>query len=351
MRKKIVSIVGARPNFIKAKLICDQLKNHGINEFLIHTGQHYSYNLSQVFFEGLNLKKPDVNLEVGSYGPGEQTARMIIGIEKVLTQQRPNAVIVYGDTNSALAGALAAAKLFIPIIHVEAGERSYDSKSPEEINRVICDHLSRINCCASYKSINHLKSENLARSAYFTGDIMLDLLRLNIKNVDSPNKKIPKKFILLTLHRSENTQNRRDLKKILDSLKLINNQIVWPIHPRTQKMIKQFKIKIPKNITLIPPVSYKVMLWLEKNSQRIITDSGGVQKEAYWLKIPCLTLLRKTGWTETLTGNWNQLVGDQPDKIKILIAKKIEGEPDASQFGDGHAAEKTIKAILKLFLN
>jgi len=349
MNKKIVSIVGARPNFIKAKLISDELKNHGLNEFLVHTGQHYDYNLSQVFFEGLNLKNPDVNLGIGSKVPGEQTAGMIIRIEKILSQQKPDAVIIYGDTNSALAGALSTAKLFIPIIHVEAGERSYDSQSPEEINRVICDHISRINCCSSKKSLTQLKRENLSKGAYFTGDIMFDLLLLNFKKAYSPSKKIPKKYILFTLHRAENTQDKLELKNILDSFKLIDIQIVWPIHPRTQKVIKQFNLKLPKNILLIPPVSYKEMLWLEQNSERIITDSGGVQKEAYWLKIPCLTLLRKTGWTETLSGNWNQLVGDRYNKINALISKKIVGEPDTSQFGDGHAAEKTIKAIRTIF--
>lgn len=349
MSKKIVSIVGARPNFIKAKLISDELKKQSFDEFLIHTGQHYDYNLSEIFFEGLNLKKPDVNLSVGSKAPGEQTARMIIGIEKILTKQNPKAVIIYGDTNSSLAGALAAAKHFIPIVHIEAGERSYDNESPEEINRTICDHIAKINCCASQKSYKTLKKENLGKSAYFTGDVMLDLLLLNVKKSYPPEMKIPANFILLTLHRAENTDKLNRIKKILDLLSVIDNQIIWPIHPRTKKVIKLSNIELPKNITTIPPVSYREMLWLEQNTSRIITDSGGVQKEAYWLSTPSLTLLTKTGWTETLTGNWNQLVGDKLDKINILLSKEVKGRPNTSQFGDGHAAERTIRAIMTIF--
>lgn len=349
MSKKIVSIVGARPNFIKAKLVSDELKRHNFDEFLIHTGQHYDYNLSQIFFEGLNLKRPDLNLAIGSKAPGEQTAQMIIGIEKSLIKLNPKAIIAYGDTNSALAGALAAVKHFVPIVHIEAGERSYDNTSPEEINRIICDNISKINCCASKKSLHALKKENLGKSAYFTGDVMLDLLRLYIKKAHRPKISIPVNFILLTLHRGENTEELNRLKKIIDSLKIIKNQIIWPIHPRTQKQIKLFNIKIPKNVTTIPPVSYTEMLYLEKNSSRIITDSGGVQKEAYWLKTPCITLLTKTGWTETLKGNWNQLTGERFDKINLLLKNKVEGKPNTTQFGDGHAAEKTVRTIETIF--
>jgi len=349
MNKRIISIVGARPNFIKSKVISDQLRSQRVEEVLIHTGQHYDFHLSQTFFEGLNLKKPDINLGVGSREAGEQIALMIIGIEKAVLKIKPNAIIIYGDTNSTLAVAIAASKHFIPLIHIEAGERSYDDKSPEEVNRIICDRVSKINCCATKNALNNLKKENLRTSAYFTGDIMLDVFLQNIEKAESLEEKVPKNFILFTLHRAENTNNRKKLRAILQSLGNINRQMVWPIHPRTKKLLRIYRIKLPNNFLIIPPVSYKHHLWLEKNSKRIITDSGGVQKEAYWLKKPCITLLNKTGWTDTLVGSWNQLVLENYDNINVMLSKKVTGKPNIHKFGDGHAAEKTVKIIRSIF--
>ncbi len=344
--KKIISIVGTRPNIIKSALVSHQLKNYQIEEKVVHTGQHYDYELSKLFIDDLDLKPPDFSLDVGSGSHAFQTGEMMIAIEKILIAQNPSAVLIYGDTNSTLAGALAAAKIYIPLIHVEAGERRLDKKNPEEINRIICDHISQINCCATKKAVEFLKKEGIKKGAFFTGDVMLDLFLKYRKKAKLPQTLPRKKYILLTLHREENTSNNQRLTKITKSLGKIPQQIIWPIHPRSQKAVKDFKIHLPKNITTINPVSYSQMIALEANSKCIITDSGGVQKEAYWLEIPCITLMGTTGWTDTLTGGWNQLAQD-PSRIKSYLNLVPNGRPDIKRFGNGNAAGKICRLIQK----
>lgn len=346
--KKIVTVIGARPNFIKAKLLSDKLKRSAVTEILVHTGQHYDQNLSEDLFIDLKLKKPDINLGIHSNTHGQQTGKMLIGIEKVLLLEKPNGVIVYGDTNSTLAGALAAAKLKIPIIHVEAGERSYLTISPEEINRVVCDHISTINCCPTKHAVFNLRKESITKNVIFTGDIMLDLFIQFQKKQVKPPIQIPKEFMLLTIHRAENTEDNNKFISIIKNIENIGSPIVWPVHPRSRKILQNIEFSSFKNIIPIPPVTYSQMLWLEANSHRIITDSGGVQKEAYWSNVPCLTLSSRTCWQQTLKGNWNQVVGDNINNIKKYLRNKVNGKPQIEEFGDGHALEKIYNTVLKI---
>ena len=272
---------------------------------------------------------------------------MLIGIEKILISQRPSCVIVFGDTNSTLAGALAAAKLNIPIVHVEAGERTYLSTVPEEINRVVCDHIATVNCCPTKLAVSNLKKEGVT-TGKFTGDIMLDLF-IRFKNGKvKPPFKFPEKYILLTIHRAENTSDKFLFKNLIHQINSLNLSVVWPIHPRSKKIIKLEEFKKLGNVMLIPPVPYSQMLWLEQNAQRIITDSGGVQKEAYWSEVPCITLSPRTFWKQTLKGNWNQVIGSDYKSFNKYPLTKAKGKPRLSEFGDGDAAQKISKAILKI---
>lgn len=343
---KVATIVGARPHFIKAVLVSEELRRRRVREFLIHTGQHYDVELSERLFRDLKLPKADINLGVGSGTHAEQAGRMMIKIEKQLRKQKPEAVIVYGDTNSTLAGALAAVKLHLPVVHIEAGERCFDRDQPEEINRVICDHISTINCCATKEAVINLKKEGISNGVIWTGDTMLDLLLRFKSKTKAPREKLPEKFILVTIHRAENTDDRVRLGKILMALGELEQALVWPVHPRAKKMVEEFKLSFPKNVISLPPVTYSEMLWLESYSQRVITDSGGVQKEAYWLGVPCLTMLSETPWSQTLRGGWNQLVRDDLEKLATKLNVRPRGKPDVDQFGQGKAAKKICQEVL-----
>lgn len=314
-KQKIVTIVGARPQFIKAVLVSNELKNACVNEVVINTGQHYDYNMSEIFFRQLKKEKPEYNLNIRSGSHGQQIGNMLVSIEKVLLREKPRLVIVYGDTNSTLAGALATAKLNIPLAHVEAGMRSFDKTMPEEINRVLTDYISSLLFCPTTSAVKNLKRENINGKIVKSGDIMIELANNFINKIDEKkilsDLKINKKeYCLLTIHRASNTDNRKCLKNILRSLEVMRTLIVFPIHPRTKKMIKKFKLKryIPQNIKIIAPLSYMDNLAVEKNAKFIITDSGGVQKEAFFFKRPCVTLRRNTEWVETLNYGWNKLV-------------------------------------------
>lgn len=348
MKKNITVIVGARPNFIKATLLLNELSSFNVS--LIHTGQHYDFQMSKKIFEDIMLREPDINLNVGSGTHGYQTGIMIMRIEEALNLTSPHIVVVIGDTNSALAGALAAAKIGVPIVHIESGERLFLKNMPEEINRKICDHLSTINCCATKVAVKHLTIEGLKQTAYFAGDVMLDLFLKYKRKTKAPMDKIPRSYILFTLHRAENVDNGLRLKKIINALERTELQIIWPIHPRSMKMIRNFKINIPKNFRIIKPVVYTEMLFLEKKSQVIITDSGGVQKEAYWSGVPCLTLMENTAWVQTLNGGWNRLANNDLSLIPKILEIKPVGSPNISLFGDGHASLKTAR-IIRNFLN
>lgn len=377
---KIVTIVGARPQFIKAGTVSrtiQKFKKNGIREVLVHTGQHYDYLMDKVFFEELELPKPDYHLGVGSGTHGKQTGMMLERIESVLKKEKPELVIVYGDTNSTLAGALAAAKLNIPIAHIEAGLRSYNRTMPEEINRLITDHLSTFLFCPTAQSLKNLNKEGIKDDGSTivkqVGDVMYDSILyysklaegkstiLNDLNLclSNPNSELrTQNYYLSTLHRAENTDHPERLRSILFALNKIakDTPVIFPLHPRTRKMMEAFNLFSKRGrIKFIEPLSYLNMLKLEKNARAILTDSGGIQKEAYWLKVPCFTLRDETEWVETVKSGWNVLVGTKSEKIIREIMKFEErGLPEKGLtnqrihpdlFGDGRASEKIVKIL------
>ena len=352
---KILSIVGARPQFIKEYAVSKAIKNI-CDYILVHTGQHYDFEMSQVFFEQLCISEPDYNLGIGSGPQGEQTGKMLIKIETVLLKERPDLVLVYGDTNSTLAGALASTKLLIPVGHVEAGLRSFDKTMPEEINRILTDRSSQLLFAPTKTAVEILKREGITKGVYLTGDVMYDALLFNLKIAE--NSKIlqklnatSKEYFLTTIHRPSNTDNVKNLSTILDALSVIDDKVIFPIHPRTANFIKKYGLKknIGKNIVMIKPVGYFDFIWLEKNAKKILTDSGGIQKEAYLLKVPCITLRDTTEWIETIEDKWNVLVGADKEKLLNAVKNFSPKEKQRNLFGDGHASEK-IAAIIKQYL-
>ena len=352
--KKIVTIVGARPQFIKTALLSWELRKH-FKEVVVHTGQHYDLNMSDVFYQDLNLPKVDYNLEVGSDSHGKQTALMLEKIELVLIKEKPDLVLIYGDTNSTVAGALAASKLHIPVGHIEAGMRSFNRRMPEEINRVISDHLSTLLFCTSKSVIKLLRNEGITKGVFIVGDVMNDLqkkvssIKYQVSSMEQLSLK-SKEYILATIHRQENTDNKENLIKILKAFGQINDTIVWPIHPRTKKYIEKFKLKFSSNIKIIDPVGYKDMIILESNAKMILTDSGGVQKEAYIARVPCITLRNETEWTETVESGWNQLVGTDIEKILELVKNFPKPKNHPNFLGQGDAYLKIVKIIESFLL-
>ena len=351
---KIVSIVGARPQFIKVSVVSKELRKI-CHEILIHTGQHYDFELSKIFFQELNIPEPDYNLDVGSGSHGLQTGEMLKRIEQVLIKEEPDFVLVYGDTNSTLAGALAAVKLHIPIVHVEAGLRSYDKSMPEEVNRILTDHCSDILLCPTKNAVENLKHEGIEKEVFLTGDVIVDALLNNIKIAEDNSNILEildlktKEYLVATIHREANTDNKENLKNIVDAFCEIDKLIVFPAHPRTVKFLKKFGFyeKLSKHIKLITPLGYIDFLKLLKHAKKIITDSGGIQKEAYILGVPCITLRDTTEWIETIEVGWNVLI--ESDREKIIQAVE-EFEPTGSKgdvFGDGTASKK----ICKIFEN
>ena len=425
---KIVTIVGARPQFIKAAAISRAIAKHNesrplqdrITEVIVHTGQHYDKNMSQVFFDELKIPHPDYNLGIGSDSHGRQTGKMLVRIEEALIREMPHFVLTYGDTNSTLAGALAASKLRIPSAHVEAGLRSYNRKMPEEINRIVADKISNILFCPTTQAAVNLASEGIATNkksdlesfgfnsqlVYQVGDVMYDSLIFNEK-LSTKKSEILKKFglrarnyFLATLHRAENTDDSNNLQNILDALSKIasaGKKIILPLHPRTRKSIKKLALdpayglkpdmagtflhlrsaSIP-DLIFIEPVGYLDMIQLEKNSAAIFTDSGGVQKEAYFLNVPCITLRTETEWIETVENGWNVLTGADTKKIvdayytlsgwedngtpftykpensgKEMDISSISDSHDLTNqttpYGNGKAAEKIVDILWKIF--
>jgi UDP-N-acetylglucosamine 2-epimerase len=347
---KIISIVGARPEFVQAAPVSHALRIRH-QEILIHTGQHYDYLMSQAFFDELGIPAPDYNLEVGSGTHGQQTGEILARLEKLLLQENPDLVIVRGDTNSTLAGALAASKLHIPVAHIESGERSFDRSMPEEINRLVADDLSDILFCVSKNSIRNLKAEGIVKNVYWVGDVMLDAFLTN-RMIASKKSKVldrlhltPKNYSLVTVHRANNTDDETRLKNIVDILNGINHQVVFPVHPRTRKALDNISARFESNVILIKPVSYFDMIVLEENACIIGTDSGGVQREAYFLEVPCITLRDETEWVETVEVGWNNLVGVDKDRaIKAWTDVKTPHEhPPIFGFGD---AAKRISDLI-----
>ena len=374
---KIVTVIGARPQIIKAAALSRAIKTHYANkiqEIIVHTGQHYDDNMSQVFFDELGIPRPDYNLHVGSATHGVQTARMTEGIEDILIKEQPDFLVLYGDTNSTLAGAVAAAKIHVPIVHIEAGLRSFNKAMPEEINRIVCDHCSTLLFSPTLAGVENLKREGFPMGnegpytidnpkVFHCGDIMYDN-SLHFANIAEKKTDIiqrlgiaDKPFILATIHRDNNTDQPVRLNAIFDALLQLSKEanVVLPLHPRTAKLLKtnlakekQEQLFNSPNITILPPISFLEMIALERNAQLVITDSGGVQKEAYFFKKPCIILRPETEWVEIVqTGN---AVLADADKSRIMQAwEHFKDNPPTAFpeiFGDGHAAEFMLEQIL-----
>ena len=340
----IVSIVGARPQFIKAAALSRELRRQH-REVLVHTGQHYDYEMSGVFFDGLGIPQPDVDLGVGSGSHGSQTGAMLGKIEDVLVAEQPEWVVVYGDTNSTLAGALAASKLHLPVAHVEAGLRSFNRRMPEEINRVVTDHLSNLLFCPSDTAAKHLAAEGITRNVHLVGDIMLDVLNWARERLAARPSEIlenlgveERGYVLATVHRSENTDDPKRLAAIMRALGDLGERVVFPVHPRARKAMTAAGCELPAHVRLIDPVGYLDMVDLTRSARLILTDSGGLQKEAYWHGVPCVTLRDETEWVETVAAGWNTLTGSDHNRIVETARTFAPPATRPALYGDGHTA-------------
>jgi len=351
---KIVTILGARPQFIKAAPVSRALRRTHA-EVLVHTGQHYDAMMSDVFFSELGIPAPDITLNVGSAPHGAQTGRMLEGIETVLLREQPDAVLVYGDTNSTLAGALAAAKLCIPIVHVEAGLRSFVRDMPEEINRVLTDRLSTLCCCPSETAREHLAAEGITGGVTVVGDVMLDALTDTAARVANDPARLtalgvePSRYLLATVHRAANTDDVVRLRAIIGALGAAAEPVLWPMHPRTQHILAREGIALPANIRSVEPFGYLDLVTALQHARAAVTDSGGLQKEAYWLGVPCVTLRDETEWTETVASGWNVLADADADRI--LAGVRGAGPSGAARdaYGIVGAAERVVAAMEQRF--
>lgn len=355
---KVLTVVGARPQFIKAAAVSRELRKVH-EEILVHTGQHYDYNMSEIFFEELNIPAPDYNLGVSGGTHGKMTGEMIIKIEEVLIKESPDLVLVYGDTNSTMAGALAAVKLHIPICHIESGGRLGTLNNPEEVNRIVTDHISTYLMCCTESVMGLLKKEGKEKNVYFVGDPMYDAFEYyrgkigtvppeKIKLLNKNEIDIPSRFYYLTCHREENTQTDRPLFEILSAMNSLEYPCVYPVHPRNQtRVLKLCSENNFKNIIACEPVGYLMSLYLTLNSKKIVTDSGGLQREAFFAGKQCVTIFERVCWPETMVDNRNQLA--HPEKRDILNKLNVEQKvkSDNIPFGDGHAAKKIVEIITK----
>lgn len=353
---KILSVVGARPQFIKAAPVGRALEEAGISEVLLHTGQHYDPGMSDVFFQELNIRQPDYNLGVGSGSHAAQTAAMLIGIEDVLLKERPQCLLIYGDTNSTLAGALAAAKLEVPVAHVEAGLRSFNRSMPEEINRVLADSLSSLLFCPTNVAADNLAREGITNGVHVVGDVMYDATLYAAERAQGSARAILDRlgltsggYLLATVHRASNTDDTANLAAIVSALSAAGEPVVFPVHPRTRKAMQAAGIEPSSNVRAVDPVSYLEMLTLEEHAHKVLTDSGGVQKEAFWFRVPCITMRTETEWVETVECGWNTITGTDPQRIlEAISAPRPQGNPP-QVYGDGHAARRIV-GILKEML-
>lgn len=356
---KVVTIVGARPQFVKAAALSRVIRKEH-TEVLVHTGQHYDNNMSDIFFEELHIPKPDYNLGVGSGSHAKQTGDMMIGIEDILMREKPDYIVLYGDTNSTLAGALAASKIHVPIIHIEAGLRSFNNMMPEEINRILTDRISKLLFCPTDTAVENLRNEGITKGVYNVGDVMCDAVLYYSRLIEQQGRNYffkrlekltsqpdPEKWYLATIHRAENTDDVKKIKCILDAFEEFEHPVIFPVHPRTRKMAMDMMEKYNyQNVIVTQPVGYMDMLFLAKHAEKIVTDSGGLQKEAYILKTPCVTVRAQTEWVETLRGNQNILC--RPDKEDILdkvYRINVDKDYTKNYYGDGHASEKIVNLI------
>lgn len=352
---KIVTVVGARPQFIKAAVVSRELrKKH--TEILVHTGQHYDYNMSEIFFEELDIPKPDYNLGISGGTHGQMTGKMLISIEEVLIKEKPDVLLVYGDTNSTMAAALAAVKLLIPVVHVEAGNRLGTLSNPEEVNRIVTDRVSSVRLCCTSSAMDFLKKEGLDANTYIVGDPMYDAFKYysekvgdkvpeQITGFDDNALLLPDKFYYLTCHRQENTKDDATLTEILGAMECLDYKCVYPVHPRNRDRAERVvKNNNFKNIILCQPVGYLMSVYLTNNCEKIVTDSGGLQREAFFAGKQCVTVFDYVVWPETMVDNRNQL--SKPDKKEILEKISVQQtikENDA--FGDSKSAIKIVNII------
>lgn len=352
---KIVSVVGARPQFVKAAAVSRVLRQEH-EEILVHTGQHYDYQMSDLFFEELDIPHPDVNLSIGSGRHGWQTGKMLIEIENVLLETHPDWVLVYGDTNSTLAAALAAAKLTIPLAHVEAGLRSFNRLMPEEINRVLTDHVSTLLFCPTEIAAGNLHKEGITAGVHVVGDVMYDAAlyyaRLAVQRSAILDRLdlAPKAYLLATIHRPGNTDLAEHLQSIFEAFAQVGETVVFPAHPRTMQAIERLGAAVPGNVRLIEPVGYLDMLVLERHARLILTDSGGVQKEAYFACVPCITLREETEWEETVQAGWNVLVGADRHKIVQMVSELAPPSAHPDFYGSGDATGKMVEILSQFSL-
>ncbi len=355
-RYKVLTVVGARPQFIKVVPVSKYLRKY-CREILVHTGQHYDYAMSEVFFKDLKIPRPDYNLNIGSRSHAEQTAKMMIEIERLCLKEKPDLLLVYGDTNSTLAAALAAVKLKIPVAHVEAGPRNYDLSIPEEVNRVLTDRVSDLLLCPTSYTKKNLEREGFRQGVFFTGDVMLDML-LAVKQIANKKSKILKKlglvsdqYCYVTLHRPHNVDNKTALMEIVKGFIKLKQILVFPVHPRTKKNLKKFGLwkflRQADNIILIEPVGYLDSIQLASNAKKIITDSGGLQREAYFLKKPCLTLMDRSPWPEIIKIGWNKLVPAKDNSLIRQINSFVPKTKYRQLFGQGRAGQQITNIIMR----
>ncbi len=362
---KVVTVVGARPQFVKAAAVSRAVAAHNeagggvrIDERIVHTGQHYDENMSKVFFDELRIPRPAVNLEVGSAPHGRQTGAMLERLEKVLLAEKPHWVLTYGDTNSTLAGALSAVKLHVPVAHVEAGLRSFNRRMPEEINRVVADCLSTALFCPTEQAVANLAAEGVVKGVHNVGDVMYDSVLFNGRLAERSGgvmdrlELAPGAFYLATVHRAENTDDPQRLRGILDAFERMDRPIVLPLHPRTRKTLGAGLEKIGGKVRVVEPVPYLEMIVLERNARMILTDSGGVQKEAYWFDAPCVTLRDETEWVELVEAGCNRVVGADAGRIIAAVEAfesadcKLPDNRPTDLYGDGHSSERIVRELI-----
>ena len=349
----IITLIGARPQFVKAAVVSHALLNEGIEEIIIHSGQHYDERMSNVFWDDLKIPKPLYNMQIGSGSHAVQTAQMMIALEEIILKQKKNidGLLLYGDTNTTVAGSLTAAKMNIPVIHIEAGLRSFNREMPEEINRVVTDHLSALLFCPSESAVEQLKKEGITSNVYNVGDVMYDSF-ITFSELAPRNADIShiinglSSITLLTLHRPVNTDNAEVLQQIIMQLGSLPTHLIWPVHPRNR--VHMEKLRIPGNIKMIEPLSYFEMLLLLEKCEKVITDSGGLQKEAYWAKKPCITIRGETEWIETLEGDWNQLYSVVSNSLGDKF-RKGPTSPWMPLYGNGNASERIAQIIKDKF--
>jgi len=351
---KCLTVIGARPQFIKAAPVSRAFAAAGIEQVLLHTGQHYDFEMSEVFFQELEIPPPRHSLGLGGGAHGVMTGRMLEGIENILSEDRPDWVLVYGDTNSTLAGALAAAKLHIPVCHVESGLRSWNRRMPEEINRVLTDHISNRLFCSSELAVGNLRREGITAGVEMVGDVMADTNKLAQEVVAGRSAEFWKaanpdmladEFALLTLHRAENTDDPVRFRALVEQLNSLNIQVVFPVHPRTRKALLREELALGDHIVTIDPVGYLEMVLLLDQARLVLTDSGGLQKEAYWGKTPCLTLRTETEWVETVEAGWNVVLGEEVESLANLVAESELPSSWEPLYGDGNAAGRIVAAL------